>query len=252
MLGKILNFIQVILPNLKGFKEIIVSIITVAIVVIFSTIIEKYIDTKFQHFEGNIHEHIDTTIETSVKEVIDSTELFHAVKVNKAILQYPEIDIRIENILINCLTRLDAGKAQVGIFHNGTKTIGGDPFLKFTCTNEAIVEKKIHVLRSADQYQNSSYARIAYYAMEMNKNGYFVIDDSKDFKQVSLPDYQASENLYVKSVAFIQMLKPDGSPLGFIVFYSYDKPVEFSKYIDYLQMIADLVTYEIMQKYDAY
>lgn len=246
MLDKLKDFMQVIMPNIKGFKETILTIFTIVAVSVSVPIIEKYIDQKFQHVEVKL----DNKIETQVKTVVDSTEVFYSDRVDRSILKHPEIDVKIETILTSAVTKLGAGKAQICIFHNGTKTIGGDPFLKFSCTNEVIVKGKINIERTADQYQNSSYARIAYYALEMNNNGHFIIDDLEDLKNVSIPDYQAAEKAFVKSIAFFSILKHNGIPMGFVVFYSYDKQVKFSEHIDYLKMVVELLSYEIMLKYD--
>ena len=99
-------------------------------------------------------------------------------------------------------------------------------------------------------YQGVAYSRIAYYANEMVRRGYFICNATKELEGISLPDYHAATDNEIKSIAMFLLKNPNTErPMGFLILFSYDKTVNFLEHKDYIELSADLISQEVILKY---
>ena len=250
MWDKITRLIELVLPNLKGGKQVVISVLSIVVMTMGVTAFEKYLDYKMDQMKNNVIVQMDTQVRSTITEVIDSTSTDYSNRINKAIEHYPEIDMRIDNLLDKLNMKLYTGKAAIGIYHDGTKAPTGNPFLKYTVTNEQIKERKYTIEKTMQLNQGVAYSRIAYYANEMVKNGYFICNSVNDLKEISLPDYQTASDYEIKSIAMFPLKNPSTEkPMGFLILFSYDKPIKFLDHKDYIELTTDLISQEVMLKY---
>ena len=250
MIDKITCLVELILPKLQGGKQVVISVLSIVVITMGATAFEKYLDYKMDQMKNNVIVQMDTQVRSTITEVIDSTSTDYSNRINKAIEHYPEIDMRIDNLLDKLNTKLYTGKAAIGIYHDGTKTPTGNPFLKYTVTNEQIKERKFTIEKTMQLNQGVAYSRIAYYANEMVQHGYFICGSTSELKAISLPDYQAAMDNEIKSIAMFPIKNPNTErPMGFLILFSYDKKVNLLEYKDYIELSADLISQEIILKY---
>lgn len=248
MIGKITRLMEIISPKIKGGKQFVLILFSVMVTTIAVAVFEKYLDYKIPQIANNVVERVDEQVRHTVVEVIDSTSINYSTRIDNAIQTYPEIDIRIDNLLDRINTKLNVGKSVVAIYHDGTKTPTGYPFLKYSVTNEQIKTRKLIINPTMQVNQGIAYSRIAFYANKMHKEKGFYLKSLKELEAISQPDYYSMKIAEVKSGAMLPLVYK-GVPKGFLIVLSYDQEIDLFKHKDYLELIAELIMQEVAIKY---
>lgn len=250
MIQQIKDILKFILPYLQGNKQVVIGIIASVLIASVSVYIEKYIDYKLNKNSVQISEQIDEQVKGIVVETLDNKETKYNERINKALEKYPEIDLQIDQLLDQLNEQIKSNQSVLFIFHDGTKTPDGFPFIKYSATNEAINERRFKITTRLQTHQSIPYSKIAFYAKKMAETGIYYIDNINQIENRDESNYFALREEGVKSVAFIPVeLKHTKKPIGFVTIYGYDNYIKFEDDSIYIETICDLIAENVQSKY---
>lgn len=126
-----------------------------------------------------------------------------------------QIDNQIDNILAELQLETSAGRAMLVRYHNGTKDILGNSFLRMSCTNERVA---VGVSPFKTQFQNQFRTLVGYLCNEIKAKEFYYIGDIEELKQEQHNTmYEFFKTRNIIGVMAQAVVSENGYVVGFIL-----------------------------------
>lgn len=216
----ILKVLEVVKDNTNNWKQLIISVIIVCFVSLIFDVGKKYIDIKFEQME-------QTTTKVVEQTIVENNNQY-SEQVMNAIERYPEINIKIDELLIEMNDTYGFNRSAILMYHDGTKSPTGAPFLKYSMRYEMPREDRVKVKLEKENTKDIGYEYISYFAYIVNNQGFFVCNNLEELTTISQVYKSAYEMNGIKSFAFITLTNSEDRPWGILQVFHYDSLHKFT------------------------
>lgn len=215
----VIKLLEVLKSYVKDWKGLVITAgcgVLLYLVFLFGT---KYIEQKFSE--------LSQEVTARTEQLITDNKDDYQQKVFEGIQVYPEIDMRINDILDNVNSFYDFNRSVIYSFHDGTKTPTGKLFIKYSMKYERIRKERIKIEAQTPYNQNIGIDAIAYFMVNIKDNTtYYAKDVNNIGDGMILYQYK---NLGVKSIVCNPLYDREDNLIGMLVNYSYDSYKTFDE-----------------------